>query len=168
VSDLDVSRLAPSDAAVALRSFPRRYRAAIQPVKDDDDVEELAHRVGPDGRSAIQILSDVTRTLVVLADALRQITVNDTPVVHAAVVDPALRHWDAPPPERLDDALVIFDDEATSLADAVDRVPVDAWTRSGSVAGGGSVTALTVVRDAVRDGRQGLEEIVRTLAAVRD
>jgi hypothetical protein len=168
MSDLDLSKLAPADAAVALRSFPRRYRGALQPLKNDEDVEELAHRVGPDGRSAIQILSDVTRTLVVLGEALRQITVNPTPVLHAAVIDPALRQWDTPPPERLGDALAHFDSETSSLADAIDHVPVDSWTRTGSVAGGGSVTAITVARDAVREGRKGLEDIERTLAAVRD
>ena len=103
-----------------------------------------------------------------LGEALRQITVNPTPVLHAAVIDPALRQWDTPPPERLDDALAYFDSETSSLADAIDHVPVDSWTRTGSVAGGGSVTAITVARDAVREGRKGLEDIERTLAAVRD
>ncbi len=167
MSDIDLSRLAPSDAVTALRSYPRRYRALLRPL-DDDAVDELAHRVGPDGRSSIEILSDVTRTLVVLGEALHQITVNPTPVLHAAVVDPAERQWDTPPPEELDDALAMFDDEATALAEAASRVPSDGWMRTGAVAGtGAAVSAMEVVREAVRVGRAGLNDIERTLAAVR-
>jgi hypothetical protein len=167
MTEIDLSRLSPSDAATALRSYPRRYRALLQPINNDDDVEELAHRVGPEGASAVQLLSDVTRTLVILGEALRQIMVNPTPVVHAAVVDPARRQWDTPPPERLGDALALFTDEATTLADAIDRVPADGWTRTGSIAGGGTVSAIDVAREAVRVGRSGLADIERTLAAVR-
>jgi hypothetical protein len=167
MTEIDLSRLAPSDAATALRSYPRRYRALLQPIKNDDDVDELAHRVGPDGVSALQLLSDVTRTLVVLGEALHQITINPTPVVHAAVVDAAQRDWETPPPELLDDALAMFADEATTMADAIDRVPSDGWTRTGSVAGGGTVGAIDVAREAVRVGRSALADIERTLAAVR-
>lgn len=167
MSELDLSRLAPSDAAAALRSYPRRYRSLLQPIKDDESAEELAHRAGPDGESSIQLLSDATRTLVVLAEALHQITVNPTPVVHAAVVDPAQRQWEMLPPDRLDDALTLFTDEARGLADAIERVPAGEWIRTGSVAGGGSVSALDVVREAVRVGRQGLGDIERTMAVVR-
>jgi hypothetical protein len=167
MTEIDLSRLSPGDAAIALRSYPRRYRALLQPINNDDDLEELAHRAGPDGVSAVQLLSDVTRTLVILAEALHQIMVNPTPVVHAAVVDPAERQWDTPPPERLDDAWDLFADEATTLADAIDRVPADEWTRTGSIAGGGTVSAIDVAREAVRAGRSGLGDIERTLAALR-
>ena len=55
----------------------------------------------------------------------------------------------------------------TALADAIDHVPADGWTRTGSVAGGGTVSAIDVVREAVRVGRSGLSDIERTLKAVR-
>ena len=41
----DVAKLSPSDAAVTLRSLPRRFRAALRPV-DDDNLDEFAGRVG--------------------------------------------------------------------------------------------------------------------------
>jgi hypothetical protein len=171
MNDIDVSRLAPSDAVAALRSYPRRYRAVLKPISDDGPAEEkadeLAHRIGPAGRSCIDIVSDTTRTFVVLGEALHQITINPTPVVHRAVVDPAERQWDTPPPDDLDDALTLFADEADALATAIANVPTDAWTRTGSVAGGGSVQAIDVAREAVRVGRVGLDDIERTLAAVR-
>ena len=46
--------------------------------------------------------------------------------------------------------------------------PTDGWTRTGTVAGGGSISAIEVVREAVRVGRAGLGDIERTLAAVRN
>jgi hypothetical protein len=171
VSDIDVSRLAPSDAVTALRSYPRRYRAVLRPLADDgpaeEQADELAHRIGPAGRSCIEVLSDTTRTFVVLGEALHQITINPTPVVHRAVIDRSERQWDTPPPDELDDAITLFADEADALAIAVANVPTDAWTRTGAVTGGGTVKAIDVAREAVRVGRLGLDEIERTLASVR-
>ncbi len=45
--------LAPSDAVVALRSFPRRFRGVLaRPDDDRYDPDEVARRIGPDGHSA--------------------------------------------------------------------------------------------------------------------
>lgn len=167
MAPLDLSRLAPSDASTALRSYARRYRSAAAPVKNDEDVEELAFRLGPDGRSAVEIISDVTRSWVVLHEGVRQITISDTPVLHPAVVDPAQRQWEAPPPASLDEALTLLADEATAFAEEIDHVPSTGWARSGSVAGGETVTALDVVKQAVLVGHDGLDEVERTLRAVR-
>lgn len=167
MSDIDLTRLAPSDAVVALRSYPRRYRNALRPI-DDDDVAELAHRVGPEGRSSAEILSDVTRTLVVLREALHQVSVNPTPVLHPAIVDPTERRWETPVPEDLDEGLTLFADEATAMADAIQGVATDGWTRTGTIAGRDTaVSAIDVAREAVRVGHIGLTDIERTLAAVR-
>jgi hypothetical protein len=168
MSELDVSRLAPRDAAAALRSYPRRFAALLRPIKDDEDVEELAHRVGPDGRSGIQIVSDATRTFVLLREALHQINVNPTPVLHPAVVDDTQRQWESPPPDDLSDVLELFADEATALADEIERVSAESWTRTGTVAGGETVSAIDVAREAVRVGRVALNDVERTLIAVRD
>ena len=60
-----------------------------------------------------------------------------------------------------------LDDEAVALADAVDDVSGDQWTRAADVAGGGTVGALDVVREAVRVGHDDLTAVERTLAALR-
>jgi hypothetical protein len=164
---LDLSRLVPGDAAAALRSYPRRYREAVEPISDDEDVDELAHRVGPDGRSAIDVVSDVTRTWVVLREGLRQITVADTPVLHPAVVDPAQRQWEMPPPDSVDETLALLSDEAQAFAEAVDRVSAPSWARSGSVPGGERTTALDLAREAVQVGRDGLTAVESALHAAR-
>jgi hypothetical protein len=165
MASLDLSRLSPQDAAVAMRSFPRRYRAALDAV-GDDEAEEIAHRLGPGGRSAMHVASDVTRTWVVLRDALRRIVVDDRPLLHPAVTEASQRDWEAAPPESLDDTLALLTDEAETFADEIDRVATGDWTRGGDVAGGGEATALDVVREGVRVGHDGLDEITEVLRAV--
>lgn len=61
--------LTPDDAAVAVRSFPRRFRAVFARPDDADesfDLDEAARRTGSDGQSAVDHLVAATR----LVDAL--------------------------------------------------------------------------------------------------
>jgi hypothetical protein len=163
----DTSSISPNDAVTALRSYPRRFRSALSPIDGDESIEELGQQVGPDGESAVDQTAQVVRIWTVLREALRQIQVNDTPVVHAAVVDPSLRDWDAPVRETVPSVLEQLDDEAAALADAVAAVPGDQWNRTAGVAGGGTVTALEVVREAVKAGHDQLAAVEKTLAALR-
>jgi hypothetical protein len=164
---IDLTKLSPNDAVTALRSYPRRFRSAFAPIDDDEGIEEVAQQAGPDGRSAVEITADTVRTWTVLREALRQIQVSDSPVVHAAVVDPASRQWETPMRSTVTEVLDHVDDEAAALADAVAAVPGDQWHRSANVAGGGTVTALDVAREAVRVGHEGLVATEATLAALR-
>lgn len=167
MSSYDLSSLGPADAVVALRSFPRRYHDALRPIDDDEHVDELATRAGPDGRSALDLVVDTIRTWTVQREALRQIRLADVPTVHAAVVDATQRHWEAPVRDTLDDALAQIADEATALADEVDRTSGGSWTRTATATGGASITALDVVRDAVRVGRDNLVAAERVLDSLR-
>jgi len=167
VDDLDLSRLAPADAAAALRSYPRRFRGLLAPLDPDEDPEELAQRLGPSGCSVLGIVTDTTRTWVLLHDAMRRITITDSPVLHPAVTDSTRRDWEAPAPATLSDALGMLEDTAAAFADDVDRTPATAWTRTGTIAGDGTTTALDVLREAVRVGHDALGAAGRTLAAVR-
>jgi hypothetical protein len=167
VSTYDLSSLSPADAEVALRSFPRRYRAALSPIQDDESIEEMALRLGPDGHSALERAADTARSWAVQREALRQVLVSESPVVHAGVVDPAERHWETPRHDTVDRVLTELTDGAATLADAVAAAPSGGWSRSAVTAGGGRVTALDIVRAAVRVGRDNLDAVERTLTAVR-
>ena len=164
---IDLSRMSPNDAVTALRSYPRRFRSVLAPIADDENIEEMAQQAGPDGQSAVELTADVVRTWSVLREALRQIQVADTPVVHAAVLDASQRQWEAPVNETVESVLAQLDDEATELADMVASTASAEWTRTADVAGGGSVTALDVVKEAVRVGHDDLDAVERTLQAVR-
>jgi hypothetical protein len=163
----DTSSISPNDSVTALRSYPRRFRSALSPITGDERIEELAQQVGPDGESAIDQAAKVVRTWTVLREALRQIQINDTPVVHGAVIDPAQRDWDAPVRETVASVLEQLDDEAAAFADAVSAAASGEWNRTASVAGGGTVTALEVVQEAVKAGHDGLSAVEKTLAALR-
>jgi len=168
MSSLDLSRLSPSDAEVALRSYPRRYRAELQPVAGDDRADELAARIGPHGESALDVVSDVTRTFGLLGAELHRTLTLDRPVLHPAVADASLRHWDTAAPEHVDEALVLLDHEVDALVEVARSVTdADEWTRRGSVAGGGSRSALDLLKEAVAVGAAGLDRVRAILTAVR-
>jgi hypothetical protein len=163
----DVSNLAAPDAVVALRSYPRRFRNAVLPINDDPTVEAFAERIGPDGHSAVEVVVSVANSWVLIGQALRQVLINDDAVVHGGATDPAQREWEVPPGTSVDGALDRLADEATALADAVDAVPSRDWSRTGTVAGGATVTALDLVREAVRTGSQGLADAEADIRAAR-
>ncbi|MCD9622613.1 DinB family protein [Rhabdothermincola salaria] len=167
MSSYDLSTLSPSDATAALRSYPRRYREALRPLADDESVEELARRYDDDGNCALDLVADTVRTWTVQAEALRQIDLGEQPVVHPGVVDAAERHWETSTDESLDQVLEHLEEQATALADQADRIKGSSWNRSATTAGHGPVSALDVVRAAVRTGRDNLTAAEKALDAVR-
>ncbi len=166
MTSLDLSRLSGPEAAVAMRSYGRRFRHAILPIEDDPDAEEIALRIGPDGHSALDLVTTTTNTWVLLAQALHQVVVQDTPVLHAGVIDPDERAWDTPTMPSVAESLTRLEDEATAFADAIDRVHSPDWNRTGQIAGSGPISALDLVKEAVRTGADHLHGVETTLAAV--
>ncbi len=162
----DLSSLSPSDAQVALRSYPRRYAAALG-VAGLEKAESEAQQLGPDGVSALELAIDSIRTWSLLGQALHQIQITDQPVLHPAVNDPGARHWDQPARETISSTNEQLTDAALEFADAIAAIPGDRWIRTGSTIGGGSLTAIDVIREAVRVGADNLRHIERTLASLR-
>jgi hypothetical protein len=158
--------LSPSDGAVALRSLPRRFKAVLG-FDDDESPDDLVHRPGPDGHSAVDHAAHVARSLALIGEALRQVVTVDEPVLHPGVIDESAREWPAGHPDSTEEVLALLEREATQLADQVDRVAPDDWTRKGRIAGGGLVTALDLMREAVRTGVDHLHAAESTLHALR-
>jgi len=172
VAGLDLSLLTPADARVALASFPRRYRAELAPGPDDDQATDRAEgqaaRYGPDGVSALDVVSDVTRTWGLLSHELRRVQTLERPTLHPAALDASARHWDTPAPDSIDEALTLLGHEADALSDAIRAYPTaDDWARPARAAGGAAATALDLVREGVRVGSDGLARVAQILAAVR-
>jgi hypothetical protein len=167
MSSLDLSNLSGSDAVVALRSYPRRFRAAVAAIGNDPNAEDLAHRIGPGGHSAVDVVLHTKNTWVLQGRALHDTLVSDTPVLHAGVVDAAQREWSALPDAAVDEALTQLAEEAGAVADAIERIHNPDLTRSATIAGGGTVTVLDLIREAVRTGAEGLRNVEATLASVR-
>ncbi|CAM8630351.1 hypothetical protein MCETE7_00537 [Acidimicrobiia bacterium] len=161
----DYSSLSPSDAQVALRSYPRRF-AALLGEPETEITESRAQQLGPEGVSALELAVDSIRTWTLLGRALHQIELAESPVLHPAVADPGLRHWDQPIREDISSVNEQIADGANELADAIGSVSSDRWNRTGITAGGGSITAIAIVQEAVQVGAENLRRIERTLAAL--
>ena len=90
---LDVSRLSPGDAVAALRSYPRRFRGLLTSLDEDERSDDLVHRAGPDGLSAVDHADHAARSMAILGEALRQVLVQDEPTLLPAVADDSARAW---------------------------------------------------------------------------
>ena len=158
----------PSDAIVALHSLGRRFRGLFAGLEDDESPDDLAHRIGPDGMSALDHVVAATRTTTLLARALEQVLTEDDPVLHPAVADPTARQWDDAPGGTVDERIAELSSEADHLAERVERVPATDWARTARVAGhDADATAMAILWDAVDSAVDHLRAAERTLQAVR-
>ena len=167
MSTNDFPSASPGDAVIAVRSFPRRYRQSLLPA-DEPVFEAQALQLGPDGVSAVEIAADTLRTWLIQREALRQTQRSDFPLFHPAVVDPVARQWQTPMHETCARVLDQLDELADDLAAEMDSISGDQWNRSGTIAGGDSVTALQLVQHILTVASENLRRIDRTLAAVRN
>jgi hypothetical protein len=155
VPGLDLSRLAPDDAIAALRSYPRRFREALTSVEPEDLPQE-----------AVEHADHVARSLALLGEALRQVLVQDHPTLLPAVADDSARLWAFDGSSSVEDVVAFLTMECNALADAIADVPSDAWPRTGTVAASGqSLTALDIVREAVRTGSEHLRAAERAISS---
>jgi hypothetical protein len=165
--------LSPSDAAVAVRSFPRRFRGVLARPDDDAgegataDPDELARRIGPDGRSAADHLIAADGVLAVLDRALEQVRSDDDPVLHPAVGELRGTWWEdehTPLPALLDQ----LEQTAGGCAQRIDAVPTDDWARQARVADAdATVGVIDLVREGVDVVAGHLRSAERTITAVR-
>lgn len=158
----------PRDAIVALRSLGRRWRGLFAGLSDDEKPDDLAHRPGPDGRSALDHALHATRTLSLLGRAVEQALVDDDAVLHPAVADPSQRVWEGQTAVSVEAALDELVHEAGRLADRIEHVPADDWQRRARVAGqDADVGPLEVLWDAVDTAVADLRAAETTLREVR-
>lgn len=163
-----MSHRPPSDAVVALRSLGRRWRGLFAGLGDDETPDDLAHRSGVDGTSALDHAVHATRTLSLLGRAVEQALVDEDPVLHPAVGDPSQRAWDGHSAASVDDTLAELSHEADRLADRVARVTAHEWLRRARVAGqDADVGALDVLWEAVDSAIADLRAAESTISEVR-
>ena len=142
------SSISPSDAVVALHSFPRRWRGLLALAGEDDDPEGVLRRRPPDGSPSVQELLDETAALLVAADAQLRGILGGSPGGPASGGGSGIEALTA---------------AAGALAARVEAVDSDEWER----ADGAGTTALDVVRQAVAAASDNLRQAERTLAQVK-
>ncbi len=146
--------LSPADAAVALRTFPRRWRALLGGLDPDDpDTEARLHRFGPDGRSALTAASEAAGILeVARAQVVR--------VLHSE--RPSLPPDEATVGGTLEEALDRIEAAAPVLATTVAGIAAGDLDRTAEL-GGRTVDVRTMVADAVQQVADRLRSADRAL-----
>lgn len=164
---LDYDTISPSDAKVAIRSFPRRYRTAVAGALEDAADEGLIRR-RPDATtwSALEYTVHVADLYEAFAPAFRQMYEQDAPTIaglwdadERAVSEAYNDHDPMGAVDRLDAA-------ADGLVAVLDRVDAGSWSRTATFPWG-ERDLLTMTRNAVHEGSHHLRDVERVLEAAR-
>jgi hypothetical protein len=166
---MDLSRLTPSDAVVALRSFERRYRALFADLEEGESPDDLARRPAADGWSAIEHVVAASRGIAGYGRALATVFQVDDPRLAVGDVDVTTTPRPHQPTGTVHERLAELGIEANEVAELAQHKDAKEWQRTGTLGdgAGGTVTALDLVRAAVDVGVQHLRAAERVLAAVR-
>ncbi len=150
--------MSPKDAVVAVRSFPRRYRALLA-TPGSADRPDAVFRRRPDSStwSALEYTGHVADRLDHLGPAIRRITVEDHPAISVFDNDQRATEQAYNDLDRTE-VLGWLDLACAELASVLEGVSPDDWTRIGLLAGVPR-DALTVARDGVHEGSHHLRDV---------
>jgi len=161
------STLGPGDAIVAIRSFPRRYRAGFGVISGDDfeggDVNDvLTRRPQPDSWSALELAGHVRDVFHAKEKRLRRVHLEHEPMIGEE---------QEIPPSGVDDqgpeaVLSALQYNAEQLARVAEGISGKDWARTGTRRDE-TVTALDLLREAVHEGSHRLRDLDRALRAAR-
>jgi len=162
---LDYDSIQPGDAAVAIRSFPRRYREALSAARTSaggDDV--VRERPEPATWSALEYTAHVADFFGVFSHIVDRMYAEEKPTLEMPDPDDraAVANYNAKDPDA---TLQELDAAAAKLAADVERLDHEAWHRTATFPWG-ERDILTMVRNAVHEGSHHLRDINRGLAAV--
>ena len=163
---LDYDTISPSDAAVAIRTMPRRYRSSIAVALEDDADEGLIRRRPDESTwSALEYTAHVADLYQLFTTIVRRMFDEDTPTI--AFWDPDARaaeqNYNGADPVAV---LNHLDAATATLAAAVERVDADSWRRTATFSFG-ERDLLRMVRNAVHEGSHHLRDVGRSLDAAR-
>jgi len=145
----------PADAVVALRSLGRRFRGLFAGLEDDESPDDLGHRPGADGRSAVDHVVAATGMITSRGRDLQDALAGRAPGGdRSANVAPAGGDGSG----TAEAVVAELAQAAGALADRLDHVSADDWGREG---------ALPTLWDAVDTAVAHLRDAERTLAEVR-
>lgn len=163
---LDWSSISPGDAEVAVRSFPRRWRAALGAFGEDEDADALVRRrPEPSSWSAIEYACHLRDVLELYEGHVRSALVEDRPMIASADVEASAEERRY----REQDLTTVLDelaDRCGRLASTLDGVAADDWKRS-AVRDGEEISVLWMARHAVHEGSHHLRDAERVVNAVR-
>lgn len=151
---------------MAVRSFPRRYRALlVTPGSDDRPNAVFRRRPDPSTWSALEYTAHVADMLDHLGPAIRRIVYEDNPSITLFDND---RRAVEKRYNQLERAEVLgwLELACGELASVLETVRADDWTRTGLL-DGGERDALAVARNGVHEASHHLRDVQRVLNQVR-
>jgi hypothetical protein len=164
---LDPGSIKPPDAVAALRSFPRRWRAALSVVADDPSTDELVRRRAEESSwSVLEHAWYVAELLRRCGEQVAQVRSADRPNLTAD--DP--RRWvdrGGYGDRGLDAALDRIGDQANALAATLAGLAPDDWLRAGEL-DGTEITILALAQRTVAGAADHLRATERALRAAGD
>lgn len=153
----DGSTVSPGDAAVAARSFARRWRELFHEVAEHDPRgDAILHLQLASGWRPVDRVRRLVHVFDRLATQLEHVWAKDDPYLDGIADEPAAVS------SSTDDALRELDRAAGRLAEVIDRYDAEQWSRTGRRIGG-SVTALEVALEAIHEGSHQLRVCQREL-----
>ena len=154
----------PTDAVVALRSFPSRWRSALAIHLDDRDPESiLTRRPTPLGWSALEHAGHVRDVLHALDIRVQRVLREDEPVLPETHVTPPSGANE----QGMAVVLAALTLSSDQFAETVMGIPELAWYRRGRRAGK-LVSAIDLVREAVHEGSHHLGLATGTIDELRN
>lgn len=165
---LQFASISPSDAEVAVRSFPRRYSAVLASAEEADAVvadDVVRRRPAPGVWSAIEYTAHVAAVLHLYEARIRTaLSATDGEVPTFETVDPERLGAPGADERAVDDVLAELKAGADRLAATLDGIDADDWSRPG-VRDGAEVDVLWLARQAVHEGSHHLRDAEQSLRA---
>ena len=167
ICGLDYDTIAPSDALVALRSYPRRYLEVLRPLADTPEGDRrLRARPAPSTWSAIEYTAHLADVLRELNSAVVTMLRQDRPTI-TSDFDPDLaaeeRGYAARSSEQV---LQDLESAAAETVDTVADISAEDWGRTATFSFGDR-DVLAIIRNAVHEGSHHLRDVREGLAAIR-
>ena len=154
------------DAVVAVRSFPRRYRALlVTPGSLDGPDAVFRRRPDPQTWSALEYTAHVADVLDLLGPAIRRVMVEEQPSIGSFDNDERAEGKGYNKLERAE-VLGWLELACAELASVLESVKADDWTRTGRLEAG-ERDALALARNGVHEGSHHLRDVQRVLNQVR-
>lgn len=151
---------------MAVRSFPRRYRALlVTPGSEDRPNAVFRRRPDPSTWSALEYTAHVADMLDHLGPAIRRIVYEDNPSITLFDNDQRAVEKRYNELERAE-VLGWLELACGELASVLETVRADDWTRTGLL-DAGERDALAVARNGVHEGSHHLRDVQRVLNQVR-
>lgn len=165
VCGLDYDTITPADGIVAIRTFPRRYRATLAAAMEDESDEGIVRRrPETDSWSALEYTAHVVDVVDATASHVREMRIKNRP----ALPEPRTSQFDAISRGggSLEATLAHLDAATGTLVAELEKVDATDWAR-GAEFPSGERDLLSTMRNAVHEGSHHLKDVARVLAQVR-